>query len=140
MARYALINSGKVTNIAVGDVVWAGLAAADNDEVLDLDAMETQPSIGWTYDNEIFAAPVIVIPQSVTPRQIRMALVLSGVSISQIDDALATMAEPEKSLAVIEWEYSTTFVRTNPLVAAVATMLEWTSGQLDALWALAYSL
>lgn len=80
-----------------------------------------------------------VIPD-VTPRQMRQALVLSGVSMTQIEDALATLPEPTKTLATIEWEYSTMFLRANPLVTTVGTMLGWTEEQLDDLWRLAATL
>jgi len=76
----------------------------------------------------------------VTPRQIRQALILSGVSISQIDSALDSLPEPMKSLAMAEWEYSNSFQRTRPLVASVGQMLGWNSEQVDNLWKLAGTL
>lgn len=76
----------------------------------------------------------------VTPRQIRQALILSGVSLSSIDSAIAGLPSPMNDLAAAEWEYSIAFERNRPLVIEVATMLGWTSAQLDALWILAGSL
>lgn len=78
--------------------------------------------------------------EDVTPRQIRQALILSGISTQQIEDALATLPEPTQSLARTEWEYSIAFQRDRPLVAQVGQMLGWTSEQLDDLWRLAKSL
>jgi len=80
-----------------------------------------------------------VIPD-VTPRQMRQALILMGVSLSQIDTAIASLPEPTKSLAQVEWEYSVMFQRSRPLVAEVGQMLGWTSDQLDALWEFAATL
>ena len=77
--------------------------------------------------------PAESIP-SVTPRQIRQALVLTGISMTQIEDALASLPEPHKSLAQIEWEYSTLFIRSNPLVSQIGQVLGWNSQQLDDLW------
>lgn len=77
---------------------------------------------------------------NVTPRQIRQALVLSGISLTDIETALNSLPEPTKSLAIIEWEYSVAFIRTNPLVEQVGLMLGWTSEQLDDLWTFAYKL
>jgi len=88
---------------------------------------------------EYAAPPVVEIPD-VTPRQIRQALLLSGISMSQIEDALASLPDPQKSFAQIEWEFSVAFKRNRPLVAAVGSILGWTSDQLDALWRLAGSL
>jgi hypothetical protein len=76
----------------------------------------------------------------VTPRQIKCALVLSGISLQQIEDALNTLPEPQKSLAKIEWEYSISFQRDRPLVGAVGQMLGWTGEQLDNLWIFAGTL
>lgn len=81
--------------------------------------------------------PVIV---DVTPRQIRQALILHGVSLTDIENALALLPEPTRSLAQIEWEYSVMFLRRNPLVEQVGQMLGWTSEQLDDLWIFAAKL
>lgn len=85
------------------------------------------------------AAPVTVL-KDVSPRQIRQALVLSGVAMADIEAALASLPEPTKTLAQIEWEYSVVFQRNRPLVSQVAAALGWTSAQLDALWELAATL
>jgi len=76
----------------------------------------------------------------VTPRQIRQALILSGVSTATIDNALDTLSEPTRSLAKTEWEFSIAFKRKRPLVISVGQMLGWTSEQLDALWKFAGTL
>lgn len=76
----------------------------------------------------------------VTPRQIRQALLLSGVSLTDITNALESLSEPTKSLAITEWEYSITFQRNRPLVASVGVMLGWTPEQLDNLWLFAGTL
>jgi hypothetical protein len=76
----------------------------------------------------------------VTPRQIRQALILSGITIEQVDTALDALPEPTRSLAKTEWEYSISFQRDRPLVASVGQMLGWTSQQLDDLWNFARTL
>lgn len=82
----------------------------------------------------------VVILKDVTPRQIRQALVLSGITTEQIETALDSLPEPTRTLARIEWEYSVAFQRSRPLVATVGQMLGQTPEQLDALWILAGSL
>jgi hypothetical protein len=89
-------------------------------------------------EREVVAAPEPI--PDVTPRQIRQALILSGISLQDIDNALATLPEPTKSLAMTEWEYSIAFQRNRPLVASVGQMLGWTSEQLDDLWLMAATL
>ena len=95
----------------------------------------------WQEKLAPYAAPPApeCIPDA-TPRQFRQALVLMGISVNQIEAALDQLPEPTRSLAQIEWEYSTAFIRTNPLVAQVGQLLGWTSEQLDALWKLAKTL
>jgi len=76
----------------------------------------------------------------VTPRQIRQALVLSGITTKQIDDAFNMLKEPLRSLAKVEWEYSISFQRNRPLVNQVGMVLGWTQKQIDDLWILAGKL
>lgn len=85
-------------------------------------------------------APAVPQIADVTPRQIRQALILSGVLMADIDSALASLPEPTRSLAQTEWEYSVSFKRSRPLVDSVRQMLGWTNAQVDALWALANTL
>lgn len=80
------------------------------------------------------------VPSDVTPRQIRQALILSGITMQEITDALNTLPSPQKELALTEWEYSTAFIRTNVLVSSVGAMLGWTNQQLDDLWVYAGTL
>jgi type IV secretory pathway VirB6-like protein len=89
---------------------------------------------------EYAQAPAAEIIHDVTPRQIRQALILSGVSMASIESALDTLSEPTKSLAKAEWEYSISFQRNRPLVAQVGQLLGWSNAQLDALWKFAASL
>jgi hypothetical protein len=78
--------------------------------------------------------------KDVSPRQMRSALILSGVSLESIDAALNTLSEPTRSLARTEWEFSLAFQRNRPLVNQVGQMLGWTSAQLDQLWIYAGTL
>lgn len=98
------------------------------------------PESVWEQKIAEYAQPVPKVIPDVTPRQIKQALVLSGVSLEMIDSALATLPEPTKSLALIEWNESNMFVRSRPLVASVGQMLGWTSQQLDDLWLFAGTL
>jgi hypothetical protein len=88
-----------------------------------------------------YAQPPIVPPiKDVTPRQIRQALILSGVTMESIDAAFNGFPEPTRSLARAEWEYSVAFERHRPLVSQVAALLGWSDEQLDNLWKFAASL
>lgn len=78
------------------------------------------------------------VPLSVTPRQIRLALVQSGVELAQIGLMIDALPNPLKSS--IEWEYATEFLRADPTVSAMAQLLGWNDSQLDDLWILAATL
>lgn len=86
------------------------------------------------------AAPASASIPDITPRQARQALILSGISLQDIDAALDSLPEPMKSLAKTEWEYSIAFQRNRPLVVQVGQMLGWTPEQLDDLWRFAGGL
>jgi hypothetical protein len=73
----------------------------------------------------------------ITPRQIRLALLSLGITLDMIDGALSSLPEPQKSAALIEWEYASYFERDNALVAGVAGLLGWGSAELDNLWSMA---
>ena len=104
--------------------------------IIDITEFSRQPKVGWIYNKGVLMPDI----QNVTPRQIRQALILSGISIEMIDGALDSLPEPTRSLAKAEWEYSIAFERNRPLVKSVAIMLGWNDEQLDNLWILAKSL
>jgi hypothetical protein len=73
------------------------------------------------------------VPQSVTMRQARLALLGAGV-LSQVEGAINAMPEPQKSAARITWEYSAEVQRHNGLVSQMAPSLGLTSAQIDELF------
>lgn len=79
-------------------------------------------------------------PTQVSPRQIRLALIMSGIDLAMIEGAIASMPEPNKSLANVEWEYATYFARNNQLMNAMAQGLGMTDEQIDSLFILASTL
>ena len=140
--KYAQIKNSKVENIIkIEDISLLPLFSANFDDLVEIENLNPYPSIGWSYDGQNFSAPqVSEIIADVTPRQIRQALILSGVSIQNIEAALASLPEPTRTLAQVEWEYSIAFQRNRPLVAQVGVLLGWTPQQLDDLWKFAASL
>lgn len=76
----------------------------------------------------------------ISPRQIRLALVSSGTQLSEIDSAINALDEPHKTLARIEWEYSSSFERLNPLVGQIAAILNASDQEIDDLWTMAFTL
>jgi hypothetical protein len=79
------------------------------------------------------------VPQEVTMRQARLALLGAGL-LDDVDAAINAMAEPAKTAAKIEWEYSQTVQRHKGLVAQIGSALGLTSEQIDDLFVMASTL
>lgn len=79
------------------------------------------------------------VPQQVTMRQARLALLAAGL-LDSVNVAIAAMPTPERSAAVIEWEYAQTVDRHSPFTQQLAAGLGLTDAQLDALFTTAASL
>lgn len=86
-----------------------------------------------------YVPPPPMIPQVVTMRQARLALLGAGL-LSGVDAAIAGLTEPTKSAALIEWEYAAVVQRGSGLVPAMATALGMTEAQIDALFIAAAAL
>ena len=134
--RYAFINDNEVKKIEDVEEEVAFSQLAHYQQIILIDGLEPEPKVGWVWDIGKMYSNI----KPVTPRQIRQALILSGVGLASIDAALGSLPEPIKSLAITEWEYSTLFERRRPLVQEIGSMLGWTSEQLDDLWIFAGTL
>lgn len=84
-------------------------------------------------------AQALGVPQSVTMRQARLALVQTGM-LTQVNTAVAAMPGAQGDAARIEWEFSSTVERNRPLVQALGAALGLTEAQLDDLFRLAATL
>jgi hypothetical protein len=80
-----------------------------------------------------------IVPQVVTMRQARLALLQTG-KLATVNAAIAGMAGTQGDAARIEWEFSSEVKRSQPLVMALAPALSMTSADLDALFILAAGL
>ena len=84
-------------------------------------------------------APAPIVPQVVTMRQARLALLQEG-KLATVNAAIAGMVGTQGDAARIEWEFSSEVKRSQPLVMALAPALSMTSGDLDSLFILAAGL
>lgn len=83
---------------------------------------------------EPYAPPPPGIPQEVTRRQARQALLLGGL-VDKVQPAIDAIADPtQRALMQIEWEDSQTFQRSRPALISLATALGLDDAQLDALF------
>ena len=79
---------------------------------------------------EVAPAP-IVVPASVTPRQLRLALLAAG-KLGQVTEFVGSGQAPEA--AVISWEYATEFLRSDPMLGQFAAMLGMSDDDVDGLF------
>lgn len=133
--KVALIKDDVVVNVVMGDQGFADAVASEWDAVLvlaDTDAIGP----GWIVGPngpEPPPPPPPQVPQSVTMRQGRLALLNIG-KLADVDAAINAMPEPQKSQSRIEWEYSNTLDRDNPLVISLGPALGLSPQDIDNLF------
>ena len=89
----------------------------------------------WVDNPIVYEPPLDPSTLTLTPRQIR--LVLNAASLrTQVDNAVAAADQNTKDM----WEYSSIFLRTDPILNSVAISLGFSSSQLDALFEQGQSL
>ena len=64
------------------------------------------------------------VPASITMRQCRLQLHATG-KLALVDQSIASLPEPQKTEAQIEWEYGPVVWRSSPLIAMLAPVLGW---------------
>lgn len=133
MAKYLFVNDFLVKDIQEITEEQAGLLRGQYQWIIGIDSFEVCPEVGWKYDGKEFYRDV----KPVTPRQFRQAAILMGISLQMIEEAIEQLPDPHKSLAKVEWEYSTLFERRRPIVRMMGTILGWTEKQIDDLWVVA---
>ena len=72
-------------------------------------------------------------------RQTRLALLNAGL-LSQVEDAIAALAEPDKSQVQIEWQYAKEVYRNDDWLVALSEELGLSSSEVDDLFYNAYEL
>lgn len=80
-------------------------------------------------------------PDTCTPRQLRIALIQTGISPSTIDSQIDAISDPvQKEIARAEWEYALEIKKEHPLVAMMAVNLSLTDQQVNDIFSLAVTL
>lgn len=102
---------------------FAYLLPAGSVPITDAEAEEIRKSI----------ISKIIVPSSVTMRQARLALFAVG-KLAQVEAAINSLPEPQKSEAKIEWEYSGEVLRDKPFVKSLGAALGLSDNDLDALF------
>lgn len=90
---------------------------------------------GDVFDNGEWVTPatVSIIPQEITMRQARLVLLANGL-LANVQAAINSLPEPDKTKAQIEWDYSNALQRDNSFVAVLGAALGLTSEGVDSLF------
>jgi len=72
-------------------------------------------------------------------RQTRLALLDAGL-LSQVEDSIASLPEPDKSKAEIEWQYAKEVYRNDDWLISLSEELGLSSSEVDDLFYNAYAL
>lgn len=97
---------------------------------------------GWGVSNGDWKPPppVSQVPDVVTRRQGRQALLLAG-KLADVQPAINAISDPtQRGMAQIYWDDSQEFERQHPTLIALATQIGLTSADLDSLFITAKAL
>ena len=72
------------------------------------------------------------IPDTVTAVQIRLWLVAHGITLEQVDAAIAALPDDTREATRIEWEYSVVVRRASSMLAQMAAAFGMDSAAIDA--------
>jgi len=86
-----------------------------------------------------YVADPVEVPQSVSMRSARLALLQAGV-LATVNTAITNMQGVEGDAARIEWEYAQEVRRDSALVLSLIPLLGMTDSEIDRLFILAGSL
>jgi hypothetical protein len=129
--RAAVIEHGIVRNIILVDDLGMHPGLID----------AAGAAIGDAWDGATFTRPPapVDVPQSVTMRQARLALLGAGV-LATVNAAIASMPGDQGEAARIEWEYARDVLRDSPLIGGLMPALGMTEQQIDQLFIAAAAL
>ena len=134
--KYAHITNGIVDFACENNPVNLFAASYAAEFITAPDDVQT----GWLYDGSAFTAPPVqpaTVPQSVTMRQARLALLAVG-KLDTINTVIAGIEPAAQRQAIqIEWEYAQTVDRNSQWVAGLAPALALTEADLDSLFVFA---
>ena len=98
-------------------------------------------ALGWRWDDNADGfVPPAPVPQAVTMRQARLALLSLGL-LDDVEAVLQAIADPvQRQAALVTWEYSSHVERCNPLIEALQPALGLSAATLDDLFRQAAAL
>lgn len=145
--KYARIDGGKVVEIILpatdedgavipidrrfhADFIATLIAIPEGREVAAADTWSE--ATGFGPPANLPAMPA-TIPQRVTMRQARLALLVAG-KLSAVSGAIAGLPDPQREAALIEWEFAAEIERASPFLQQLAALIHLDDQALDALF------
>lgn len=69
-------------------------------------------------------AAAAICPASVSARQVRLWMVSHGISLSQVEQAIASITDQQqREMVQVEWEYAPYIERSHPMLIPLAAAL-----------------
>jgi hypothetical protein len=138
--NYVIID---LTNTVISIIGWDGSSPFIQPPNTQLIKFNGPAGEGWHWDGTkaVDPRPVPVppqapsVPQTVSPRQARLALIQSGL-YNQVNTTINTSDQTTQ----VWWEFASTIDRQNPILIQVATQIGLQAYQIDALFILAATL
>lgn len=85
-------------------------------------------------EEELSAAKKASVPETVSRRQLRLALAFAEFDLSQIDQQINGLPEPNRTFALIAWNDAVVFERKDALLNQLAGQLGLSEDNLDDLF------
>lgn len=112
-------------------------SVGEGEILLTEDKWGAEPQPGQIWQGNVpatFVVPVVQVPQEITRRQARLALLMAG-KLNAVNTAISSIPDPMvRAVAQIEWDEALTINRNSPLIAQMAPALGLTSKDIDNLF------
>jgi hypothetical protein len=80
----------------------------------------------------VWVSPPVIVPETISARQVRLWLLQNGILLNQVEDAINTITDPLlRESTRVEWEYAPYIERNHPLIESLAQYLGLTPEQID---------
>ena len=139
MLNTVLLNASNIVVNALASPSGNSLAPVAGHTIREVSQAEMDSGLmGKLWNGSAFVA--VSVPQTVTRRQAKQALVLNG-KLALVQPAIDAIPDAtERALTQIEWDDSQEFQRTRQSVIGIGTAIGLTSAQMDDLFILAATL
>lgn len=127
---FAFVNDNKVLKIEEYESYEEAPSSHTYQAVIDLTGLDPQPQVGWFFENGVLVSNL----KPLKARQLRIAMAIIGVTSQMVEDAIALLDEPDRTFALINWQYADEIYRSEPLVQGLALSIGLTHEQLDEMW------